>query len=297
MKGMKVGIGMSPHIPEDATEWARRTEAGPFSTLGVLDRLVYFAADPLITLAAAAAVTSRIRLQTEVLLAPLRNTAILAKEVASLDRISGGRVVLGLGVGNYRGARFDDYHAAGMNLRTRGQRLDRQITEFRQIWSGLSVDGQTAPIGPLPAQSNGPEILLGAFSPRAIARIARWGTGFLAAGPPNYVAFLIGEVRREWEAAGRSGMPRIVVHCYVAIGNEEVIDDARATLVDYYSYLDDDARRVADYMVTTPMLLRTVIAQYKAMGADEVICFCWGRDVGQVDRIADVLAGIPSPLE
>lgn len=286
---------MSPHVPEDVTEWARRTEDGPFSTLGVLDRLVYFAPDPLIALAAAAGVTSRIRLQTEVLLAPLRNTAILAKEVASLDRISGGRVVLGLGVGNYRGTRYDDYHAAGMDLRTRGRRLDQQIAEFRQIWSGESVDGETAPIGPLPAQPGGPEILLGAFSAPAIARIARWGTGFLAAGPPNYVEFLVGEVRREWGAAGRVAMPRIVVHCYVAIGGDDVVADARTTLVDYYSYLDDDAPKVADYMVTTPALLRTVLDQYEALGADEVVCFCWGRDVDQVNRIADIVGDRAQP--
>lgn len=290
---MKVGIGISPHVPEHVTEWARRVEAGPFSTLGVLDRLVYFAPDPLITLAAAAGATSRIRLQTEVLLAPLRNTSILAKEIASLDRVSRGRVVLGLGVGNYRGPLYDDYHAAGMDLRTRGHRLDEQIGEMRRIWSGEPFDEQTAAIGPLPTQPGGPEVLLGAFSSRAIARIARWGTGFLAAGPPNYVEFLVGEVRRAWADAGRTGMPRIVVHCYVALGGEDVVNDARSTLIDYYSYLDEEAARIADYMVTTPALLLTVMEQYAALGADEVICFCWGRDIDQVDRIADVISSSP----
>lgn len=285
---MRVGIGISPHVVDNVTEWARRSEQRSFATLGVLDRLIYFAPDPLITLAAAAGATSHIRLQTEVLLAPLRNTAILAKEIASLDRISGGRLVLGLGVGNFRGQRYDDYHAAGVSLRTRGRRLDEQIGHLRRIWAGEPFDDQTAPIGPHPSRSSGPEVLLGAFSAPAIARIARWGTGFLAAGPPNYVQFLVSEVRKEWHAAGRAGMPRVVVHCYVALGDDDVISDARSTLTGYYSYLDD-ASRIAEYMVDTPELLRTVVAQYAALGADEVICFCWARDPDQIDRIADTL--------
>lgn len=285
---MKVGIGLPPHDPAGILDWARRAEAGPFSTIGMLDRIVYFNPDSLITLAAAAGATTRVKLQTEVLLAPLRNTALLAKELASLDRISSGRLVLGLGVGNYRGPLYDDYHVAGTDRHTRGRRLDEQVAEMRRIWAGEAFDEQTGPIGPRPHRPEGPELLFGGFDPRALARVARWGAGFIAAGPPKYAGYLIKDVLRSWSEAGRAGAPRLVAHCYVALGDSAVVDEARSTLVDYYGYLDD-AARIAEYMVTTAEDLRRNIGRYGDLGVDEVICYCWARDPEQVERIADAL--------
>lgn len=292
---MKIGIGLPPHDPAAMVDWARRVEEGPFSTVGVLDRLVYHNPDPLITLAAIASVTSRVRLQTEILLAPLRNTAMLAKETASLDRISGGRLVLGVGVGNYRGPRWDDYHVAEVDRHTRGRRLEEQIPELRRLWAGEPFDAQTDPIGPLPAQPGGPEILIGAFDPRALARIARLGVGFLGAGPPKYVGYLIKELLQHWKEAGREGAPRLVAHAYVALGDDDVIQDARTSLAHYYRYLVDGPR-IPDYMVASREDLRTTIGRFGELGVDEVICYCWGRDIGQVERISDAVAEVSADL-
>src|SRR3954462_14579550 len=109
---MEVGIGLPTTIPgvtgPQVLEGARGAEAGAFWSLGTIDRLVYANYEPLIALAAAAAVTARIKLATTILVAPNRaNGALLAKQAASIDHLSGGRMVLGVAVGG----REDDYQA------------------------------------------------------------------------------------------------------------------------------------------------------------------------------------------
>src|SRR2546423_15667856 len=97
--GVKIGIGLPSTTPGGAAlivEGARGAGSGPFSTLGVLDRLVYDSVDSLVALAAAAAATDRIRLATMIAIGPLRNTALLAKQAASIDALAGGRLTLGL---------------------------------------------------------------------------------------------------------------------------------------------------------------------------------------------------------
>src|SRR3954466_692052 len=100
---MQVGVGLPTGLPgtggELVIEWARRADEGPFSSLGVIDRLVYDSYDPLLSLAAAAAITHRVKLATTIVVGLMHNTAVLAKLAASLDALSGGRLVLGLAVG------------------------------------------------------------------------------------------------------------------------------------------------------------------------------------------------------
>ena len=132
---MKVGIGLPGNVPgakgDVILEWARRADAGPFSTLGAIDRLVYDNYEPMIQLAAAAGCTSNVRLLTGVLLAPLRNPGVLAKQAATLDAISGGRLTLGVGVGR----RPDDYAAAPAAYNTRGR------TYGASIWPRCAASG------------------------------------------------------------------------------------------------------------------------------------------------------------
>src|SRR6202044_1586816 len=132
-----IGIGIPNTVPgtegRRLIDWAKNAEEAGFSTLGTIGRLVYPNYEELIALAAAAAVTSRIRLTTSILLAPLHtNIALFAKQAASLDRISGGRLVLGLGIGG----REDDFAASGLTMAGRGRRFDEQLAEMQRIWAG-----------------------------------------------------------------------------------------------------------------------------------------------------------------
>jgi probable F420-dependent oxidoreductase len=144
-------------------------------------------ADGLTVLTAAAAVTSRVRLGTSVLVAPLHVPTELARTLATLDLISGGRVIAGLG----SGWSIDEYNAAGADIDGRGRALDETIDVCEAIWGAdpVSVKGQrtlidNATVGPKPDRRI-PIMLGGGWGPRAVDRIARRADGWLAAGTPG----------------------------------------------------------------------------------------------------------------
>ena len=218
---MQIGIGFPANIPgvqgKQLIEWAKKADGGPFSSMGLIDRLVYDNYDPLIAFAAAAGATDRIRLMTTILLAPLHSAALLTKQVASLDALSGGRLTLGLGVG----IREDDFQAASVPFHTRGKAFDEQLATMQRIWSGQPFSAEVGAIGPAPAQAGGPEILIGAFAPPALHRLGHWGNGFIAGGGGLQMAkqsFRAAE--NVWHAAGRAGKPRLVGCAYYALGPE-----------------------------------------------------------------------------
>jgi alkanesulfonate monooxygenase SsuD/methylene tetrahydromethanopterin reductase-like flavin-dependent oxidoreductase (luciferase family) len=284
---VRIGIGLPPNPDGLAlVDLARRAEAGPFSTVGLLDRLVYPNPEPLIVLAGIAAATSRIRVQTEVLLAPLRDTTTLAKQAATLDRLSRGRFTLGLGVGG----RTDDYVAAGIDYRRRGRRMDEQMALLRRIWSGEPPVDDVRPIGPPPWTPGGPEVLFGAFLPAALDRVAAWGDGLLAAGPATITGRLFDAVRAGWQAAGRSGRPRLVGQVNVAL--EPLTEESRAALIDYYGPNEPYTPQVLQGLVTEPAALRATIQAFAELGADELMLYTWTSDVRHVDLLTEAVAGL-----
>jgi alkanesulfonate monooxygenase SsuD/methylene tetrahydromethanopterin reductase-like flavin-dependent oxidoreductase (luciferase family) len=143
---MEIGIGLLATIPGTrgslVLDWAGRADSGPFSSLGIIDRLVYTNYEPLVTLAAAAAVTERVRLMSTVLIAPLRGAGVLAKQAASVDALSGGRLTLGLGVG----AREDDFQAAPASFHDRARRFEEQLDLMKRVWSGQPAGDGVGPI-------------------------------------------------------------------------------------------------------------------------------------------------------
>ncbi len=282
---MKVGLGLPISDPAALLTWARRADAGPFTTLGLLDRLVYDNPEPLVALAAIAGATSRIRVQTEVLLVPLRDPVLLAKQAATLDRVSGGRFTLGIGVGT----RQDDYQAADVEFSHRGQRLDDQMTALRRIWADASRPGTLSTIGPSPQHAGGPEVLFGGFKPAALRRVARWGDGYLCAAPLERIGQLCRTVDQYWHQEGRAGRPRHIAQVNVALGPDSIIDEAHQAIRDYYG-ASNYTTQVIDRTVTSRQQVRDAITAFDDLGIDEVIFYCWSRQPTQVDQLADAIA-------
>jgi alkanesulfonate monooxygenase SsuD/methylene tetrahydromethanopterin reductase-like flavin-dependent oxidoreductase (luciferase family) len=258
-------------------DWARRAEEGPFTSLGVVDRLVYDSTDPLVALAAAAAVTSRVRLVTMVVIGPIRPAAVLAAQAASLDALSDGRLTLGVSLG----ARRDDYEAAGAAWAGRGRSLSDQLGVMREIWEDTRI-------GPRPATPGGPEVLVGGGSGPSFARAARYADGYVhGGGPPRAFATAAGRARAAWTEAGRPGAPALWGQSYFSLADP----DAGATyLRHYYAFTGVFAERVAAGLLTTPKAIREHLAGYEDAGCDELVLLPATSDPTELERLADVLS-------
>jgi alkanesulfonate monooxygenase SsuD/methylene tetrahydromethanopterin reductase-like flavin-dependent oxidoreductase (luciferase family) len=279
---MDVGIGLPNAVRgvdrAGIVDWARRAEQAGFASLGTIDRIAYPNYEPLISLAAAAAVTERIRLTTDILLAPLRpNTALLAKQTATIDHMSGGRLVLGLAVGG----REDDYEVSGLDFASRGKTFDRQLEELGEFWQGKGN------VGPAPARGTRPTMLIGGTSDVAFRRAARYADGWtMGGGTPDMLSETIPKLRDAWQAEGRDGSPRVMALFYFSLG-ERAEAAARESIGNYYAFLGDYAEQVVGSVAKDADTVAGYLAAFEAAGADEAMCFPASADPAQVELLAE----------
>jgi alkanesulfonate monooxygenase SsuD/methylene tetrahydromethanopterin reductase-like flavin-dependent oxidoreductase (luciferase family) len=276
---MEVGIGLPATIRgvtgEQLLEWARRADARGFSTLGTIDRVVYANYEPLIALAAAAAVTERIRLTTAILLAPVRaNGALLAKQAATVDNLSNGRLVFGVAVGG----REDDYTVSHVDFHRRGRIFDEMLAEWEQIWAGDEIGPDAKP-----------SLIIGGTADVAFERAARYGDGWImGGGAPDRFAGFVEKLEAAWEKAGRDGAPRKLALAYFALG-DHAQEDANSYLRDYYSFLGEYADQVAASAATDPETVQQYVKAFSDAGCDELILFPSNPDPDQVDLLAEAV--------
>jgi alkanesulfonate monooxygenase SsuD/methylene tetrahydromethanopterin reductase-like flavin-dependent oxidoreductase (luciferase family) len=289
---MEVAIGLPGTVPgttgSQLTAWAREADARGFSSLGTLDRLVYPNYEPLIALAAAAAVTERIRLATAILIAPLRlNTALLAKQAASVDALSGGRLVLGLAVGG----REDDFEAGGATFGDRGKRFERQLEEIKRIWAG-EKRGFAGAVGPPAVSAGGPTLIAGGYTEASLRRAARHADGWVAGGiPPDQFRPMAETFDEAWADEGREGTPRKMALAYFSLGPQGT-ENAERYLKHYYAILGEEtAAAIAGSAATSEEMVRNYLAAFEDAGCDELFLFPCASDPDQVRLLAEA-AGV-----
>jgi len=288
---MDIGIGIPNTVPgatgAELLEWARRSEAAGFSSLASIGAVSYPGFEELTVFAAAGAVTERIRFLTNVLLAPTRSTAELAKQAASVDQLTLGRLTLGLGIG-WRGS---DFELVGREFAGRGHRFDAQLRDLGRAWAGETLMDGTRPVGPAPVQPGGVPLLIGGMQDVTVRRVVEFGQGWTAGGmPPDAVRSMGERVQAAWRDAGRPGRARIVALAYFSLG--DTMEQSRRYLIDYYTPMGADmAEMIAGSALRSAEAVAGAIEAFEAAGADELILDPTLADPSQVDLLAEVALG------
>jgi probable F420-dependent oxidoreductase len=278
--GSRLEIGVALPFFEDHAEWPElrdlvvEIEAMQFDSVWVPDHLTgpsgagatlqWFEACTLI--AGLSHVTSEIRLGTDVLVVPRHSPVHLAATVASLDHLSGGRVVLATGTGTSP----QEFAGAGVPWTSRGDRASAILGVCRALWRGETVDSVVGPfelvetsLSLMPVQRPHPPLLVGSAGPRVIERVVEHGDGWHAIGlsSDDYAAGKE-EIEKRWNAAGRDGRPIFSYSgVYGALRAKVDHSPGRVLLSGAPEQVVDDVKRLAHVGV------RNIVLRYGASNA------------------------------
>jgi len=272
-------------------DWCRAIDAGPFSSLSCGERITGPTQDMRILMAAAAALTERVRIVPSLYVLPMHSAVSAAKEIASLDVLSAGRVTVTVGVGG----REHDYRAIGARFDRRFERLDEQVEVLRKIWRGEAPFEGADPVGPLPFQKGGPPILAGAMGPKSMARAARWADGiygFTMNADPAPVAHSFAQADEAWQKAGRSEAPRRLTGFWYSLSRRDPESKLRNYVEQYLAILGKDvAKAVAGTMRTSSesAVMRALDA-IEELGCEELFLVPATCELAEVDRASELIA-------
>ncbi len=273
---MEIGVAL-PTMALDYTRrttitWSQGIDAGPFSSVSCGERISFHNQEMLVTNSAAAALTERARVFVNVAVGPLHSAGVLAKQMSTLDVLCDGRLTLALGVGG----REHDYRCAESPFERRHQRLDDLVAELKRLWAGHPPFDGADPIGPVPVQKGGPELLAAAMGPKALARAAGWAdgnSGFSIDADGAGLAAAVTTADQAWTDAGRTDAPRNVSGCFAVLGTADDQGVLQAFTYDYLAIFGDRfARAMADAApVWNVDRLNQVLDEAEAAGVDEFI--------------------------
>jgi alkanesulfonate monooxygenase SsuD/methylene tetrahydromethanopterin reductase-like flavin-dependent oxidoreductase (luciferase family) len=281
---------MLPHGRAEVLAWCAGIDAGAYASLAVPERITYPAHSMIVQLAAAAALTERVRLWTTIVILPAHDEVEVAKQLASVDRLCEGRLTVGVGVGG----REHDYRAINGNFTRRWSRMDEQVATMRRIWAGEPPFEGADPVGPPPVQAGGPPLVGGSMGPKSIARAARWAIGvdgaFTLDGNRDAIAAPFDMVKAAWADAGRAEAPHLSTSFWYALG-----PDAEARLrqyaYDYMKIFGEDVGKWAASAVTlfTPEAVRAAVENVADAGADELFLVPTSAHPDELARTNDAL--------
>jgi alkanesulfonate monooxygenase SsuD/methylene tetrahydromethanopterin reductase-like flavin-dependent oxidoreductase (luciferase family) len=270
-------------------DWCRLSEEAGFASIACGERITFGNQEPLVLLSAAAALTERIRIFPTVSILPMHSTPWLAKQMATLDVLSGGRLTLSVGTGG----REHDYRAVGASFEGRNHRMIEQVDELREIWAGKPPFEGADAVGPSPIQDPIP-VLAGVMGPKSVQRAAFWADGLCGSVVDCAFEKLAGWVRHaeeSWKKAGKTKRPFVSTTCWYALG-----PDAEQTLESYvYDYMaifgDRAARAMAErQVVSSEAALHRACEAVAETGCDELILVPASADRSMMERTVEALA-------
>jgi len=290
---MKIGLCL-PYTQEDLSreallEWIRRVDEGPFSSLSCGERIVGPSVEMMATLAAAAAVTERVRIVPTLYVLPMHPAIQVAKHAATLDLISGGRTTITVGVGG----RVYDYQCMEKEPVNRHAKMDEQVAQIRRIWAGEVPFEGGEPIGPKPVQPGGPPILAGVTGPKAVARAARWADGIYSwsgNGVPKEMAAQQDRITAAWQDAGRTEPPQRIAGFWYSLA-PNASEKLEAYVYKYIRIIDESLARAMSRRVdrSNPDAVRASLDAFEELGVEE----CWlssaTAESAEIDGILEVI--------
>ena len=278
--------------PENVVNFAKKCEAMGCHSMWTIDRIAYDNLEPLTVLAAAAGTTQKIRLGTSVLLANLRHASHVAKIISTLDFISNGRVILGLGFGS----RESDYKAVEIPFEHRGSRAVEQVQLMKRLWTedevtfkGKFYSVENLSVGPKPIQKPHPPLWTGGSAEVALKRAGTWADGFICGSSA------IPDFPSTWEkisgyarAAGRD--PKKITKAgltFMAIDEEQskAVKAVEDYVMRYYGRLRADVANTS--LVGSPTAIIERIGAFFSKGLDVLIIGVADPDPRQLDLFGE----------
>jgi alkanesulfonate monooxygenase SsuD/methylene tetrahydromethanopterin reductase-like flavin-dependent oxidoreductase (luciferase family) len=290
---VEIGVGLPTNLRGTSKklllEWSQLADEAGFSSLCMGERLTYAGYDWVLSLTAAAAVTTRIRLLANVIILPIHPVGVVAKQCLSLDDFCGGRFSLGVGLGTP----LDDYDVAPAPREGRGARFEESLRTLRELFRGESLVEGTRAIGPPPVRPGGPEILLGANGPKALRRAGEFADGVLTwsfGADPREARRMFDVAESAWHENRRSGAPRLICGCYYSAG-PRARGDLEAYFRDYYpGVLPGQVDGLIEAVRTvTPDAIRDVVREFEAIGCDEFIFVPTKPDIAHLEGLAEIV--------
>jgi len=280
---------LGPRLPtaSELSDTCRLAEAAGAQALWSCDHLFWHtpAVECLSSVAVSIAATKSATVGPCVLQLPLRNASAVAKQAASLNHLSDGRLVLGIGIGNHRG----EYEAAGADYATRGQRLDEGIEELRSAWSSARDDQryrQLPDAGPIP-------VWVGGSSEAALRRAAHRADGWIPLFvPADEYAPAVDRLEKEAERVGRDpeAITRALV-VFVSVGGPEAADRGLAWMSSLYSIAPEAFRR--HLVAGDAHDVASALSRFSEAGAQHLAVFVTADDpIAQFEDLAGELAGM-----